>query len=195
MPLAPVIQEIKPSEDAKELVVVWTSDTSPDRPITGFSGNITVRGGSELDEEEEDSKRKKRALDDNGFVNFITNSTTMTYSASGFDEDKDYDVFVCAENINGRNCSSGSLLKTTPPSQEVRLAPGLIVVIVIVVVVVLMFCCLFFLLLLLCFCCWRVEREKTYFPGEHLIVRRSLWPLSQPNSPRGKHLVTPFSYS
>lgn len=154
LPLAPEILEIKSITD-KTLIITWRADTTPQRPITGFYGNITASPSK-----------------GDGFAEF--NSSMTTYELPGFQKNKTYYVVICSENVNGRNCSSDLLTMPTPKAVGVvtptKLPPGLIAGVVVVVVVLLLFCCLVLLLLFLCLYC-RTEREKSYFPGEETTAR------------------------
>lgn len=134
------------------------AETSSTRPIDRFVGTITV--GDRV-------------------IEFNVSNAIKTYNLEDFEEDKTHVIVICAENTNGLRCSAP--YKVDPPpvivvtpgevprstNTPTKIQPGLIAGIA-VAVAVLLCCCLLLLLLFLCVC-WKVERGKTYWPGQELI--------------------------
>ncbi len=165
-PPAPQIVRADPGVDSKTLLIDWEAQPSRKTPITSFTVIIRVAGSEEE------------------FT--VSNSSARTHTIEDYQEEKEYDVVICANNNNNRACSDPFTVpakptlppppKTTPPKVSVGtpppirrddksdLPPGLIAGIVVIVVVAVLICCLFLLILLLCFCC-RTDSQKTYYPG------------------------------
>lgn len=156
-PPKPKIVDLKST--TKTLVITWRADTTPTyHNITGFTGVITLLSLS-TDASSGGSMGNVH--------NFNTSADVTTYTLPDFQEDKSYEIKICAVNKNGENCTS---MLTDPPtpvplSRSPSLPPGLIAGIVLIVVVLLCCCLLFLLFLFLCLC-WRVEKERIYFPGK-----------------------------
>lgn len=158
LPQSPNISSVSRNET---LTVSWTVESTPTQPITQFVGTITV--GDRV-------------------IEFNTNELTRIYTLEDFEANKIHVIVVCAENVNGRSCSSPYTV--APPMDTVtmdtttmetttltggtntpaKVPPGLIAGIA-VIVAVLLCCCLLLFLFLLCLCCWKVDRGKSYFPG------------------------------
>jgi hypothetical protein len=145
------------------LTFTWTANPTPSQPINRFIGNITVDGD---------------------VVETINVSdSTLNYTVEDYQEEKTYILIICAENVNGRTCSTPRKINpikfkintTLPPpvpattlslatNTPTKITPGLIAAVAVIAAILL--CCCLFTLILLCLCCWKVDREKSYWPGQ-----------------------------
>ena len=164
IPLAPVIESIRLTE-TKTLIVSWSAESNNLRQIETL--NVTVRVGRlgrlEMDRGTFPSNSE--------MITFEVGPSAKNYEIENYEEDKKYEVVICAVNSFGRNCSDPKLFEKVSEPDKASLdndvSSGIIAVIILSIALFLFIC---FLFILLIYIFYKRERGKSYFPGKPLFI-------------------------
>lgn len=173
-PLAPVITEVKLLEDSSDdkrynLSVSWETKPEELRPITSFSGTVTLINPAE---KVDVNTEQDNIISPPTVYTFTVDGNTTQYTVIDVPLAEEYTVEVCSHNRFGENCSDPA----TYPRNAILIAPnrvgtddddglpaGAIAAIVLLVIAVLLCCCVLIWCLLLFFFCY-CDDWRSYHP-------------------------------
>lgn len=178
-PLAPVITEVKLLEDSgddKSYNLSFSWETKPEelRPITSFSGTVTLSSPAEKDDE--NTEQDNIISQPSTVYTFTVDGNTTQHTIVDIPLAEEYTVEVCSHNRFGVNCSDPATYPdsdTSPGPNRVKnvdddddddgLPAGAIAAIVLLVIAVLLCCCVLIWCLLLFICCY-CDEWRSYLP-------------------------------